>query len=68
MFLCVDSDVDYERLARVHWDDVMSALGGTGMGLGALKDRAGIFEGTIHVRARGNGNRISMLLFDPLLS
>jgi len=66
--LCVDSDVDYERLARVHWDDVMSALGGTGMGLGALKDRAGIFEGTIHVRARGNGNRISMLLFDPLLS
>jgi glucose-6-phosphate-specific signal transduction histidine kinase len=66
--LCVDSDVDYDRLARVRWDDLLSALGGTGMGLGALKDRAGIFEGTVHARARGNGNRISVILFDPELA
>ena len=66
--LCVDSDVDYDRLARVRWDDLLSALGGTGMGLGALKDRAGIFEGKVHARARGNGNRISMILFDPELA
>jgi len=63
--LCVDSDVDYERLARVRWDDIQSALGGSGMGLGALKDRAGIFEGKVHVRAHGTGNRISLMLFDP---
>jgi len=63
--LCVDSDVDYERLARVRWDDIQSALGGIGMGLGALKDRAGIFEGKVHARAHGTGNRISLILFDP---
>jgi glucose-6-phosphate-specific signal transduction histidine kinase len=63
--LCVDSDVDYERLTRVRWDDIQSALGGTGMGLGALKDRAGVFEGKVHVRAHGTGNRISIILFDP---
>ncbi|HET6806859.1 MAG TPA: MASE1 domain-containing protein [Frateuria sp.] len=63
--LCVDSDVDYERLARVRWDDVHAALGGSGMGLGALKDRAGIFEGTVHARAHGTGSRISLILFDP---
>jgi len=63
--LCVDTDVDYERLARVRWDDIQSVLGGSGMGLGALKDRAGIFEGKIHARAHGTGNRISVILFDP---
>lgn len=62
--LCVDSDVDYERLARVRWNEVLSMLGGTGMGLGALKDRAGIFEGKVRARARGTGNRISMILLD----
>jgi glucose-6-phosphate-specific signal transduction histidine kinase len=66
--LCVDGEVDYERLARVRWDDILPALGGTGMGLGALKDRAGIFEGKVHARARGGGNRISMILFDPELA
>ena len=65
--LCVDSDVDYERLARVRWDDIQSALGGSGMGLGALKDRAGIFEGKVHARAHGTGSRISLILFDPEL-
>jgi glucose-6-phosphate-specific signal transduction histidine kinase len=63
--LCVDSDVDYERLTRVRWEDIQAALGGSGMGLGALKDRAGIFEGKVHARAHGTGNRISMILFDP---
>jgi glucose-6-phosphate-specific signal transduction histidine kinase len=66
--LCVDSDVDYDRLVRVRWDDLLSVLGGTGMGLGALKDRAGIFEGKVHARARGAGNRISAILFDPDLA
>lgn len=66
--LCVDSDVDYERLARVRWDDIQPALGGSGMGLGALKDRAGIFEGKVHARAHGTGHRVSLMLFDPELN
>ena len=63
--LCVDSDVDYDRLSRVRWDDILGAIGGSGMGLGAIKDRAGIFEGKVHVRSHGSGSRISLILFDP---
>jgi len=63
--LCVDSDVDYERLSRVRWDELLPALGGSGMGLGAIKDRAAVFEGKVHVRSHLQGGRISMILRDP---
>jgi two-component system, NarL family, sensor histidine kinase FusK len=66
--VCVDSLVDYERLARVRWDDLLPRLGGSGMGLGALKDRAGVFEGKVRARPFGPGHRISMILFDPELA
>lgn len=66
--LCVDSQVDYERLTRVRWDDLLPALGGSGMGLGAIKDRAGIFEGKVRCRSLAQGQRISMILFDPELA
>lgn len=66
--LSVDSDVDYERLGRVRWDDILPVLGGSGMGLGAIKDRAGIFEGKVHVRSQATGNRISLILFDPQIA
>jgi glucose-6-phosphate-specific signal transduction histidine kinase len=62
---CVDSDVDYERLSRVRWDELLPALGGSGMGLGAIKDRAGVFEGKVHVRSLAHGNRLSLMLYDP---
>jgi len=65
--LCVDSSVDYERLGRVRWDDLLPTLGGSGMGLGAIKDRAGVFEGRVHTRTRVQGHRISLILFDPEL-
>jgi two-component system, NarL family, sensor histidine kinase FusK len=63
--LCVDSEVDYERLSRVRWDDLLPTLGGSGLGLCAIKDRAAIFEGKVRTRSRRAGNRISILLFDP---
>ncbi|MEI7035661.1 MASE1 domain-containing protein [Fulvimonas yonginensis] len=63
--LCVDGEVDYERLAHVRWDEVSSALGCGGLDLGAIKDRALIFEGRVHVRSLANGNRISMIVFEP---
>ena len=63
--LCVDGGVDYEQLSRVRWDDILPAIGGSGMGLGALKDRAGIFEGKVRVRSRAGGNRVSLILYDP---
>lgn len=63
--LCVDSYVDYERLSRVRWDELLPALGGSGLGLGAIKDRATIFEGKVRARPRGQGNRISVLVLEP---
>lgn len=63
--LCVESRVDYERLGRVRWDDLLPALGGSGLGLGALKDRAMVFGGKVRVRSLPQGERISLMLFDP---
>lgn len=63
--LRVDSKVDFERLSKVRWDDLIPALGGSGLGMGALKDRAAIFEGKVRSRSSGEGNRLSVILFDP---
>lgn len=63
--MCVDSKVDYERLSRIRWDDLLPALGGSGMGLGAIKDRAGIFGGKVHSRSLETGSRLSLMLFEP---
>lgn len=63
--LSIDSLVDYERLSRVRWDDLLPALGGSGMGLGAIKDRAGVFGGKVHVRSLEHGSRVSIMLYDP---
>lgn len=63
--LRVDSHVEYERLGRVRWDDLIPSLGGSGLGSGALKDRAAIFEGRVRVRTLNRGDRISVMLFDP---
>ena len=66
--LCVDSRVDYERLSRVRWDDLLPVLGGSGLGLGALKDRAMIFGGKVRVRSLPESSRISLMLYDPELA
>lgn len=63
--LCVDSYVEYERLGRVRWNDLIPALGGSGLGMGALKDRAAIFGGQVRTKSLPRGNRISAILFDP---
>lgn len=63
--LCVDSHVDYERLGRVRWDDLGPALGGSGLGLGAIKDRAAVFGGKVRIRSFAENNRISLILFEP---
>lgn len=63
--LCVDAKVDYAQLGRVRWDDLFPALGGSGLGLGAIKDRAIIFEGRARARALGGSQRVSVILYDP---
>lgn len=63
--LCVDSRTDYERLGRVRWEGLLPALGGSGLGLGALEDRAVVFGGKVRLRSLREGKRISLILFDP---
>ncbi|SEI86852.1 Signal transduction histidine kinase, glucose-6-phosphate specific [Frateuria terrea] len=63
--LCADTRVEYERLSRVRWDDLASALGGSGLGLGAIKDRAAIFRGKVRARSLPGGERLSLMLFEP---
>lgn len=62
--LCVDSRVDYERVGRVRWDDLLPVLGGSGLGLSGLKDRAMVFGGKVRVRSLPQGSRISLIVFD----
>lgn len=62
--LRVESRVDYARLARIRWDHLKPLPGASDLGLGAIKDRALIFGGEVRLRALGEGNRISILLFD----
>jgi glucose-6-phosphate-specific signal transduction histidine kinase len=66
--LCVESHVDYERLSRVRWDDLQPSLGASGLGLGAIKDRAAVFGGKVRVRSMNEGNRVSIMLFDTTLA
>lgn len=63
--LCIDSRADYERLSRVHWDDLFPVLGGSGLGLSGLKDRAMVFGGKVRMRSLPQASRISLILFDP---
>jgi glucose-6-phosphate-specific signal transduction histidine kinase len=63
--LCVEGHADYDRLSRVRWDDLQPALGASGLGLGAIKDRATIFGGKVRLRSLSEGNRLTVMLFDP---
>lgn len=62
--LCVDSHVDYQRLGLVRWEGLQPALGASGLGLGALRDRAAVFGGKVRVRSLGEGRRISIMVLD----
>lgn len=62
--LCVDAQVDYAQLGKVRWDDLSPALAGSGLGFGAIRDRATIFEGRARKRSLGHGQRISAMLYD----
>lgn len=62
--LVVDAYSDDERSAHVNWDELLPVLGGSGMGLVALRDRAGIFEGRVRMRSLAQRQRISLILFD----
>jgi glucose-6-phosphate-specific signal transduction histidine kinase len=66
--LRVESYVDYARLSLVRWDDLQPTLGTSGLGLGAIKDRAAIFGGKVRLRSLTQSNRISVLLFDPKIT
>jgi glucose-6-phosphate-specific signal transduction histidine kinase len=63
--LRVDSRVDYGRLSRVRWNDLLPTLGGSGLGLTAIKDRAMVFGGKVRLRARDDGARLSVILWEP---
>jgi glucose-6-phosphate-specific signal transduction histidine kinase len=66
--LCVESRVEYGQLSRIRWDDLLPALGGSGLGLGAIKDRTMVFGGKVRVRPTVQGQRISLILFEPIMS
>lgn len=67
VLLRVEASVDYERLSRVRWDGLEAALNPSGLGLGAIKDRAAVFGGKVRMYSVAGGSRISILLFDPEL-
>lgn len=62
--LVVDAYSDVERSVQVNWDELLPVLGGSGMGLAALRDRAAVFEGKARMRSCAHGQRISLILFD----
>jgi glucose-6-phosphate-specific signal transduction histidine kinase len=62
--LCVDTEVDYAQLGKVRWDELSPAFGSSGLGLGAIKDRATIFGGRARKRPLVHGHRISAILYD----
>jgi len=64
VLLRVDGYTDYERLSRIRWENLTS-LAGSGLGIAAIKDRAAVFGGKARAKALPEGNRISILLFDP---
>lgn len=66
--LCVESRVEYGQLSRIRWEDLPPALGGSGLGLGAIKDRAMVFGGKVRVRPTLQGQRISLMLFEPVIN
>lgn len=66
--LRVDSRVDLAQLGRVRWDEIFSVLGGSGLGLGAIKDRAMVFGGKVRLRTMANGKRLTVMLFEPGIS
>ncbi|MBE1162534.1 MASE1 domain-containing protein [Dyella acidiphila] len=60
---------DPVRLKQARWDDLLPriARSTSGLGLQAIRDRAGLFGGRTRTRAWSDGWRISALLFDPVL-
>lgn len=66
--LRVDSRVEYDQLGKIRWDDILPALGGSGLGLGAIKDRAMVFGGKVRLRSKRDGQRLSLILFEPNIS
>lgn len=63
--LQVDSEVDEIGSRQVRWDSLMPMPGSCGADLGALRDRAGLFEGKARLRSTAHGERISLILWDP---
>ena len=64
----MDSRVDYDQLGRIRWDHILPVLGGSGLGLGAIKDRAKDFGGKVRLRRIDNGQRLGLILFEPDIS
>ena len=63
--LRVDSYAEEGASSRVRWDGLLPILGGSGLGMAAINDRVGVFEGKARARQFGGGHRISLMLFDP---
>ena len=63
--LRVDSYAEEGASSRVRWDGLLPILGGSGLGMAAIEDRVGVFEGKARARRLVGGQRVSLMLFDP---
>ncbi|WP_430391131.1 MASE1 domain-containing protein [Dyella sp. 20L07] len=63
--LSVESHASTERAALARSDDLMVRLACSGMGYDAIQHRAQAFEGTARRRVLADGERVSLILYDP---
>jgi glucose-6-phosphate-specific signal transduction histidine kinase len=64
----IDVRANPVRLPHIRWDSLLPRLQRTtsGMGHAAIVDRAATFEGKVRVRSMASGQRVSVLLLDPI--
>lgn len=63
--LQVDGYADFDRLSRIRWGNLETLIASSGMGIAAIKDRAGVFGGKARLKILSGRSRVSIMLFDP---
>ncbi|WP_130618036.1 MASE1 domain-containing protein [Dyella amyloliquefaciens] len=58
----------FPREGEASWKQAMTLLGASGLGMGAIRDRAHIYGGDVHVRDLQPGLSVTLLLHDSLRS
>lgn len=71
VMLRIDCHTHPQQAEQVRWNELIPKVvlrTTSGLGRQAIEDRAATFEGKARERALPNGRRISVILFDPVLS